>query len=246
MNYALQPMSRDAFVAMMTADLPPAPRYFPADAEINRRGAPALRRGATQLSAEDVEHAIARGAVVLDVRDGAHFGAGHVPGAINIGLRGQFASWAGTLIDHERELVIVGDSHDQSDEAVMRLARVGLENVTGAMTMDRWIDRDVATLPQMTVAELRGLLGAITELQILDVRRPGEYRDGHVPGAVNVPLGESLDGIDRTRPTAVICAGGYRSSAAASQLLQRDAGAALYNIIGGTTAWIASGGECEK
>lgn len=240
-NYALQPMSRDVFVAMMTADLPPAPRYFPYDAEINRRGAPALPASAPILTPGEAECALERGAIVLDVRNSGAFGAGHVRGALNIGLRGQFASWAGTLIDSDREIVIVAANESEGNEAVMRLARVGLENVAGAMIAEAW-DGPVDTLPQMTVGELRGVLGSLANLQIVDVRRPAEYRAGHVPGAVNVPLGEPLDAVDLSRPTAVICAGGYRSSAAASQL-QRGSHPPLYNVVGGTAAWVAAGYE---
>ncbi len=240
-NYALQPMSADAFVAMMTADLPAAPRYFPVDAEINRRGAPPLPVSTAMLSVAEATRAIDGGAIVLDVRDSAAFGAGHVRGALNIGLRGQFASWAGTLIDSDRAIVIAAASVSEANEAVMRLARVGLENVPGAMLVDDW-NGPVETLPQMSVGELRGILGSNANLQILDVRRPAEYQAGHVPGALNIPLGEPLDGLDLSRPTAVICAGGYRSSAAASQL-QRGANLPLYNVIGGTAAWVAAGYE---
>jgi hydroxyacylglutathione hydrolase len=248
MNYALQPMSREAFVSMMTADLPPAPRYFPYDAEINRRGAPALPSSVAALAPAEVECARDRGAIVLDVRDSIAFGAKHVPGSINIGLRGQFASWAGTLIEPDREIVIVADDEAGANEAAMRLARVGLENVEGALLggVAAWHDsgRELASLPQMSVDELRG---ALNELQILDVRRRSEYDSGHVPTAINVPLDvfdERVDDLDLSKPTAVICAGGYRSSAAASLLRQRMHPAPV-NVVGGTAAWLAAGYEAE-
>jgi rhodanese-related sulfurtransferase len=243
LNYALQPMSREAFVSMMTADLAPAPRYFPIDAEINRRGAPALPASVAALSPGQVECACDRGAIVLDVRDSAAFGAGHVPGSINIGLRGQFASWAGTLLDHDREIVIVAADEAGANEAGMRLARVGLENVEGALRggVEAWRDSGgaLATLPQMSVDELRSSLNG---LQILDVRRRSEYDSGHVPTAVNVPLDffeERVGEIDLSKPTAVICASGYRSSTAASLLR----GPGIVNVTGGTSAWIAAGYE---
>lgn len=245
MNYALQPMSRDAFVSMMTADLPPAPRYFSFDAEINRRGAPALPASARALTPGALECALERGAIVLDVRDSAAFGVEHISGAINIGLRGQFASWAGTLIESDREIVLVAESESQANEAVMRLARVGLENVEGALAggVAAWRDSGgrVQSLPQMSVDALRG---SLADLQVLDVRRRGEYDSGHVPGAINIPLDvlpDRLDDLDVSRPLAVICASGYRSSSAAS-LLRHDA---VFNIVGGTSAWIAAGYETE-
>lgn len=249
MNYALQPMSKAQFVQMMTSDLPAAPRYFPMDAEINRRGARALSEIAAEpLSPQAVREALQRGAIALDVREGPAFGAGHVPGSLNIGLGGQYASWAGTLLASEDRVIIVADGREQVDEAVMRLARVGLENVIGYLDggITAW---DAAGLPldaleQIDVTELRARLG---DVSVLDVRRAGEYGAGHVPDAVNVPLAELQEhvaALDRSRPVAVICASGYRSSAAAS-ILRKHAFPALYNVAGGTNAWIASGFETQ-
>ena len=247
MNYALRPMSREAFIDMMTTDLPPAPRYFPMDAEINRRGARSLDEiSAPALSPADVKQRMDRGAIVLDVRDGAAYGAGHVPGSLNIGLGGQYASWAGTLLAPSDELIIVADSRERADEGVMRLARVGLENVSGYLDggIAAWSEAGFPcdTLPQIDVQELRSRLG---DVEILDVRRRGEYEAGHVPRAMNVPLDTLPDrvaALDPSKPLAVICASGYRSSAAAS-ILQRHAFRELYNVVGGTNAWIASGFE---
>jgi len=242
MNYALRPMPREAFVEMMTTDLPAAPRYFPMDMEINRRGARPLNEiAAKPLAARDVQQ---RNAVVLDVRDSAAYSAGHVPGSINIGLGGQYASWAGTLLQASDALVIVADGQERVDEAVMRLARVGLENVAGYLDggIAAWSEAGLPleTIEQIGVGELRERLD---EMEVLDVRRRGEYDAGHVPNAVNVPLdmlAEHLGEIDRSRPLAVICASGYRSSAAAS-ILQRNAFPRLYDVIGGTSAWMAAG-----
>jgi glyoxylase-like metal-dependent hydrolase (beta-lactamase superfamily II)/rhodanese-related sulfurtransferase len=241
LNHALQPMSREAFVDMMTADLPPAPRYFPMDAELNRRGARALDDvTAPPLSAKEVEEWMHRGAAVLDVRDSAAFGAGHLPGALNIGLGGQYASWAGTLIAHGVPIIIVADD-DQIGEAILRLARVGLEEVVGYLAggIAAWPDA-LSTLVQIDVAQLSERLDGV---QVLDVRAPGEYASGHVPDALNVPLAnlpDALGSIDATKPLAVICQSGYRSSSAAS-ILQRHGVESLCNVTGGTSAWIAAG-----
>jgi len=248
-NYALQPMERDAFVAMMTTDLPPAPRYFAMDAEINRRGARALHEvDAPGLSPQDVARRIGEGELLLDVRDNASFAAGHVPGAFNIGLSGQFASWAGTLLSPEQGVVVAADDDRRGREAVMRLARVGLENVSGLLRggMDAWqqAGQEVATLLQIDVGELRSRLGG---LRVVDVRRPVEFATGHVPGALNVPLSELPDRVDELDPAqeiAVVCAGGYRSSIAAS-ILQRHSFVGLRNVIGGTSAWLKAGFETE-
>jgi len=251
-NYALKPMSKSEFVTMMTADLPEAPIYFPRDAEINRSGA----RGLSELQPPQAltpQQAQQQADVLLDVRSAADFGSGHVPGSINIGLGGQFAMWAGSLIPLNAAIVIIADTGAQVDESVVRLARVGIENVKGYLEggVQAWRDAGlpVETIPQLSVAELKEQL-ANSELQIVDVRRPGEYVNGHVPRALNAPLA-SLDKslgplpLQKNKPTAIICAGGYRSSAAAS-LLQKQGFSNLLNVSGGTGAWVNAGYPVEQ
>ena len=180
------------------------------------------------------------------------FGAGHVPGALNVGLGGQFASWAGTLLDPARPVLIVAADDARAAEAVMRLARVGLENVAGYLAggVPAWraAGRPLAVIAQISVADLRALAGRDDRLQIVDVRRPGEYADGHVPGAVSAPLdrlAEDVARLDPSRPTAVICAGGYRSSAATGLLEQRGF-KNVRNVLGGTGSWVAAGYEVAR
>ncbi|MFL6211887.1 MAG: rhodanese-like domain-containing protein [Pyrinomonadaceae bacterium] len=252
-NYALQPMARTEFVRMMTCDLPEQPAYFARDAEINRTGAPALNEltRPNALTPAEVEHEVSQGASVLDVRAADEFGAGHVPGALNVGLGGQFAIWAGSLIAPGVPLIICAETDEQVNEAVLRLARVGLEHVRGylrgGVAAWRASGRDVMSVPQISVAELRQLIAAQPDLQVLDVRRPPEYTSGHVPPAQSAPLAQ-LDkylanlNLDPTRPLAVICAGGYRSSAATS-ILARHGYNNLHNVTGGTSAWISAGYE---
>ena len=255
-NYALQPMSKEQFVRVMTADLPEAPAYFSKDAEINRAGAPALDGLASPaaLSPAEVAAFARHGVVTLDVRDAAAFGAGHVPGSLNIGLGGQFASWAGSLIPMNSQIVIIADSEEQVEEAQLRLARVGIEGVKGYLHggVLAWsqAELEVVAVPQITVTELKDLIARDRELQILDVRRPAEYQSGHVPRAVTSPLSILKErapvlGLDRSKPTAVICAGGYRSSAATS-ILQQLGFNDLLNVTGGTSAWINAGYEVES
>jgi glyoxylase-like metal-dependent hydrolase (beta-lactamase superfamily II) len=251
-NYALQPMPKDDFVRLMTTDLPEAPAYFPRDVELNRGGAPAIA-GRTVLRALDpaaVERLLAEKAVVLDVRTSAAYGAGHLPGSVNVGLQGQFASWAGTLLPPDRSLVIVADDEAGAHEAATRLARVGLESVAGYLAggIAAWAAsrHPLATLPQITVDELKARL-VEGGLAVVDVRRPGEHAGGHVPGARLLPLdrlGRGDSGLDPSRPLAVICAGGYRSSAACSVLEQRGF-KDLVNVVGGTAAWIQAGHPVE-
>jgi len=254
-NYALKPMTKEQFVTMMTADLAEAPAYFPRDAEINRSGA----RGLAELSPpaaltpQQVSELREQGHVLLDVRSAAEFGSGHVPGSMNIGLGGQFAMWAGSLIPLNAAIVVIADTTAQVDESVVRLARVGIEGVKGYLEggVDNWRGAGfpVDAIPQVSVNELKEKLATTADLQVVDVRRPAEYGNGHVPRALNAPLA-SLDRVAaqlpfaKDKPTAVICAGGYRSSAAAS-LLEKFGFTNLLNVSGGTGAWIDAGYPVE-
>ncbi|MCM3905151.1 MAG: rhodanese-like domain-containing protein [Pyrinomonadaceae bacterium] len=254
-NYALKPMSKDEFIRLMTSELPSAPAYFSEDAEINREGAApltALPKPAA-LAPLEVTELISHGYVVLDVRSAADFGAAHVPGSINIGLGGQFAIWAASLISLHNPIVIVADLEAKVDEALTRLARVGIESVQGYLGggMDAWREAglEVATVTQITVDQLNDLMASQTDLQVLDVRRPPEYASGHVPGAIAEPLSNlkeriSVLEIEPSKLTAVICAGGYRSSAATS-ILQQHGFVELLNVTGGTSAWIDAGYPVE-
>ncbi|HYG10728.1 MAG TPA: MBL fold metallo-hydrolase [Pyrinomonadaceae bacterium] len=254
-NYALAAMSKDEFVRMMTTGMPAAPTYFSRDAEINRTGAPSLEAlpRLVPLTPGAAEILIQQGALVLDVRSAADYGGGHIPGSLNIGLGGQFASWAGSLISPDRPLILVAEDESKAGEAVLRLARVGLENVRGFLQggMEAWLQarRAAATVPQITVAELRRRIEEEPDLQVVDVRRPAEYESGHAPRARLAPLSElqanPLDWLDPTRPVAVICAGGYRSSAAAS-LLESRGFRQLYNVTGGTSAYVEAGYPVEQ
>jgi len=239
-NYALQPMSRDEFVNMMTTDIAEPPPYFSRDAELNRLGArPLADIYAPALTPREVHVRMQSGAVILDVRESNAFAAGHLPGAINIALGGQYASWAGTLLSPDDRLIIVADSEERSREAVMRLARVGMENVDGWLEggVPAWNEAGFACvqLPQLSVAELHD-----AGVRVLDVRRANEYESGHIADAINIPLHELQRRISEVdAPFAVICAGGYRSSAAASILARH--GLQAVNVVGGTAAWIREG-----
>jgi hydroxyacylglutathione hydrolase len=190
--------------------------------------------------------------VLLDVRSAAEFGSGHLPGSVNIGLGGQFAIWSGSLIPLNAAIVIIANTKDQVEESRVRLARVGIENVKGYLSggIQSWREAGlpIDAIEQVSVDQLREQI-ANRELQIVDVRRPTEFSNGHVPRAMNAPL-SSLDRtidqlpLKKDKPTAVICAGGYRSSAAAS-LLQQQGFTNLINVAGGTGAWINAGYPVE-
>ena len=255
-NYALAPMGRDEFVRMMTAELPPAPAYFSRDAEINRTGAPALDalpRPAALSPAVVLRLQREENYLVLDTRPAGEFGAGHLPGALNVGLGGQFATWAGSLVAPEQQIILVAADEAKVEEAVMRLARVGLETVAGYLGggMSAWREAglETATVEQISVEDLRRRLDEEPGLQVLDVRRAAEYDAGHVPGARLSTLAslasDPLEGLDPARPVAVICAGGYRSSAATSLLAPRGF-RRLLNVAGGTSAYVNAGFPVEQ
>jgi glyoxylase-like metal-dependent hydrolase (beta-lactamase superfamily II) len=251
-NYALGPMTREEFVRVMTVDLPEVPAHFPRDVELNRIGAaPLAAREPAALPAAEVRRLADAGATLLDVRPTQAFASGHPAGAVHIGLTGEFASWAGALVPPDRPVVLVTDDAAGAGEAAMRLARVGLENVAGYLDggVAAWdaAGLPVARLEQIDVAELKARREEDPGLTVLDVRRPGEFAAGHVPGAVRLPLDRLARELDTLPPrgrVAIVCEGGYRSGIAGSLLLQRR-GTRPVNVVGGTNAWVAAGYPLE-
>ena len=247
-NYALQIKTRDEFVQQLTTHLPSRPEYFSQDAEINRSGAAPLTDLAplSSLAAQDVKRLLAEDVPVLDVRTGDEFAAGHISGSINIALSGQFASWAGSVFGLNARPVLVAATEDQVNEARMRLARIGIEDVRGYLAggIDAWRNAgfSLKATAQMTVEELRnGLDGA--GLQVLDVRREGEWQAGHLAEATWHALDyfrAQLPELDPDSPVAVHCKSGYRSMIACS-MLERAGFKNVSNIAGGFDAWKNAG-----
>jgi glyoxylase-like metal-dependent hydrolase (beta-lactamase superfamily II)/rhodanese-related sulfurtransferase len=244
-NYALRPMPKEEFVRMMTTDLPEAPVYFARDVAINRDGASELAElpDPAALGARDLEALQKKGAVVLDTRPAAQYGAGHVPGSLNIGLSGQFASWAGALISPQAPILLVSEEKDQVLEARTRLARVGVENVAGYLAggLLEWhrAGLPLATTEQIGVEELDARIREGLAGRVVDVRRPGEWQAGHIVDAVHVPLstlGERAAALPKDQPVALICAGGYRSSIGTS-ILEQQGFTKITNVVGGMAAW---------
>ena len=244
-NYALKPMPRDAFVKMMTTDLPEPPSYFSRDAQINLEG-PALIDELPEpigFPPEAVQKMQRGGHLVVDTRPASQFGNGHIPGSLNIGLAGQFASWAGSLLKPEVPLLVVAEDFDSVRDARTRLARVGLEKVSGYLKdgVLAWHEAGLplATIEQISVEELQHRIEEKSVETIIDVRRAPEWDAGHIEGAVHLPLNhltESALSLNRDAKTAVLCAGGYRSSIACS-LLQQLGFRNISNVVGGMTAW---------
>jgi glyoxylase-like metal-dependent hydrolase (beta-lactamase superfamily II)/rhodanese-related sulfurtransferase len=245
-NYALQPMPKTEFVKMMTEFLPEQPAYFVKSVAKNLAGAGNLEEIAKPeaMSPDAVNNFQG---LVLDVRSAADFGAGHIPDSLNIGLGGQFASWAGILIEIGTPVVLAAEAQAQIEEAVMRLARVGHESVKGFILMKDW-NLETREIEQVPVEEMNELTKTEKYLQFVDVRREGEYAGGHAPRTSNLTLSELenlTEKLDKSTQTFVICQGGYRSSAGAS-ILERAGFRKVYNVTGGTGAWIKAGLETEK
>ena len=248
-NPALRPMSEREFVDEVTTDLADPPAYFPRAAALNRAG-PRLWSELPPLTRLEVRALADSGAQIVDTRSAERFGDGHLQGSVNIGLGGSFESWCGRLLDLDRPIALVVDDAAAAEQARMRLGRVALEDVVGFLPANALRANDgLETLPQIAVRDLDGLRRE-SACQIVDVRGPAEYDGGHAPGAVPLPLPALAHGapipatLDRTRPTAVICGSGYRSSAAA-HWLRRAGFADLRNVAGGTNAWRAAQLELE-
>ncbi len=249
-NYALKAATRDDFIHLLTDALPERPGYFARDAEINRTGAAPLADlpPLPALDAFAVLRAQQDGALVVDTRPQAQFGAGHVPGSVHIALSGQFAAWAGTIIGLETGIVLVAEDAERAAEARLRLARVGIERIEGYLDggVDAWKRENLALeqVPQITVQELARLIAEKRDqVQVVDVRRQGEWEEGHIEGALLKPLNQlarTMEELDAQRPVAVHCKSGYRSSIASSLL--RLAGFRLVmNVTGGFDAWNGAG-----
>lgn len=242
-NYALKPMSKDEFVGLVASNQPEVPMYFPKSAAKNLEGSVSLADlpKPRELTTDEIG---TFDGVVLDVRQNSTYGAGHVPNSINIGLGGQFASWTGTMIPIGTPIAVVADTQEQVDEAFMRLARVGHETVTGYLLMRNY-KGEISRIEQVTVEEVSKLLDG--EIQFVDVRRQAEHAAGHAPKTVNLPLDKlpkEVDQLDPKKPTYVICQGGYRSSIGTS-IMENAGFKDIYNVTGGTAAWINAGLETE-
>jgi hydroxyacylglutathione hydrolase len=249
MNYALQPMTKDEFVRLVTADQPEAPPYFTYDAILNTREHASLESNLKQvlnpIELEEVLRMGDAGAQILDVRDAAEYAKGHLAGSINIGLGGQYATWAGTVLDRTKPIVIVSEP-GREKEAAVRLGRIGFDHVTGYMRggMEALAERADLVWPteRISAPEIAEELAAAQPPLVLDVRNPREWATKHIKDSVNVPLNhlqERIDEIPRDRRVAVHCAGGYRSSIAAS-ILQQYGVTNLTEIAGGLAAWEAA------
>jgi len=249
-NYALQPMSRERFVELVAAEQPEAPAYFGYDALRNRQERPsldeAMRASLKPLGLTDVLRLQNADAQVLDVREAADFEGASLVGAINVGLRGKYATWAGTLLERRRPIVIVATPGEEQ-EAVMRLGRIGFDNLAGYLDggMSALETRPdlVRRVERITAATLAEKLEGDNAPVVLDVRTEKEWRQGHIEGSRNIPLNHLIERsaeAPRDRALVVHCQSGYRSSIAASLLLRAGVDNVI-DLVGGWKAWVASG-----
>jgi glyoxylase-like metal-dependent hydrolase (beta-lactamase superfamily II)/rhodanese-related sulfurtransferase len=241
-NYALQPMTRDEFVDVVTADQPDSPAYFTYDAVLNARERPtldqALAEGLTPLSLDQVLELSGRGAQVLDTRTSVDYEGAHLIGSVNIGLDGSFATWSGTILDHDLQIVIVA-APDRVVEAATRLGRIGFDSVAGYLEEGMLAVENrpdlIERTERITAATLAEQLAELGAPFVLDVRAESEVAEMSVEGSVNIPLSrlqEHLDELPRDRPIVVYCSSGYRSSTAAS-LLKRAGFERVTDLVGG-------------
>ena len=249
LNYALQPMTKEEFIRLVTADQPDAPPYFTYDAILNTRERATLDKNLEQvlhpIDLDEVLRMGDAGAQVLDVRDPAEYAKGHLAGSINIGLGGQYATWAGTVLDRAKPIVIIAEP-GREQEAALRLGRIGFDHVKGYLRggMEALAGRPDLVWPTERISApmvAEELAGADPPL-VLDIRNPREWAAKHIDGSVNIPLNhlqERIAEIPRDRRIAVHCAGGYRSSIAASILHQYGI-TNLIEMAGGLAAWDAA------
>ncbi|PQO36379.1 MBL fold metallo-hydrolase [Bremerella cremea] len=245
-NYALQPMSREEFLRIVTAAQPDAPDYFVHDAIMNRKDRASLdesmQHSLQALSLTEVLEKQAAGAQVVDTRDPIEFAGAHLRGALNIGIDGKYATWAGTMLNKTEPIVVIADE-ERVEESILRLGRIGFDQVVGYLKegMDALNDRPdlVARTSRITAPAVKELEGDVV---VLDIRNPKEYDDGHIEGSLNIPLNhleERFAEIPSADHLVVHCAGGYRSSIGASLLLKLGRSDVL-DMVGGFKAWEAS------
>lgn len=240
-NYALQEMSKADFISALTDGLTAPPQYFFSDARINKMGYSSLdsvlTKNRVSLSVNQVVEEIKNGSLVLDTRTPDDFEKGFIPGAINIGLNGMFAIWAGTVLDITKKLVLVCDQ-GKEEESLTRLARVGYENVAGYLSggFNTWLTSG-NKIDLITSIEPDDLVKKVKENAIvLDVRKISEAESGHIAGAIVLPLSdlqENIDLVNKEEPVYIHCAGGYRSMIATSILKSKG----FTNVINVHHGW---------
>jgi hydroxyacylglutathione hydrolase len=245
-NYALQPMGKEAFVAAVTDGQTAPPAYFSHAAGLNRETRDVFDDAdPAPLRIDEVVRLQRSGVVVLDTRDPHDFSTGHLLGSINIGLAGRYAEFAGGVIQPGARIVVVTDP-GMERESKIRLARIGYDGVVGhlAEPLTAFADNpdEVERSTRLDVAKLVDVLTEAADLQLVDVRQPGETSSGVIDGAIEIPLtrlNERLAQLDASKRTIVYCAAGFRSSIAVSRLMAAGF-VDVADLLGGYGAWTAA------
>jgi rhodanese-related sulfurtransferase len=246
-NYALKPMDRKTFIKEVTEDILPPPAYFFEDARINKSGYEpideVMQENKRPLSVTEFRKSLKEGALLLDTRPSDEFEQGFIKGSLNIGLNGQYAVWVGTLLDINKPLLLVTEPGKEA-ESVLRLARIGYENVIGYLQggVGTW-DAPLDTVTSITAEQMKEEIEK--GVAIVDVRKPGEWSFSHLKNAQFVPLAEmpnNLITLDKNKQYIVHCGGGYRSMIAIS-LMKLKGFTNLINIYGGFAAMQHAGLE---
>jgi hydroxyacylglutathione hydrolase len=243
-NYALQQQTKKDFIQAVTNGLEEPPEYFPINARINKEGYDSIdelvEKGTRQLSIAEFKNFIEKDAIILDTRKATIFTEGFVPGSINIGLEGRFAEWAGSLLPFDQPIILVTETGKEK-ESVIRMARVGFDKISGCLEagFETWkkAGEEIDIIINVEPDELVMDLSFDDNLVVIDVRKPNEFAEGHINGAVNIPLNDLTDPGNMANITDednlyVHCGGGYRS-VIASSLFKRQGIHNLHNVIGG-------------
>ncbi len=243
-NYALKSQTKEEFIKAVTEDLNEAPIYFSINAKMNKEGYDNMdelrMKSLVPLTIDQFKEKISKGHIILDTRNPEEFTYGFIPGSISIGLEGRFAEWAGSLLSFKEPIIVVAEK-GKEEETIVRLARVGFNNVEGFLkgSFEAWIaaGEKPDIIIDVEADELAMDIPFDDNLLILDVRKPNEFNEGHVKGAMNLPLSEMIDvaqiaALEENSNIYVHCASGYRSVIAVS-LLKRQGYHNLRNVLGG-------------
>jgi rhodanese-related sulfurtransferase len=240
-NWALQIKDENIFVKEMVSNLPDRPAYFSYDVGVNIKGASPLSElpPLKGLNPDEVSSAAEQGAVLIDTRAAGEFGAGHLPGSLNIGIQSHmFSTWVGFLVDGNASIVLVLSSDEDKSKVQLELARIGFDNIVGVIVADELPDA-LGQMTQVSACDLREWISTGQVTQMVDVRTCGERKAAQIEESKHIPLPAlaiKQSELDPGKPTVVLCGSGYRSTIAASQLAAGGF-AKVYNLMGGMVAW---------
>ena len=249
-NWAFQIDSEDDFVRAVLEGQPEPPGYFARMKMVNRAGPPPWPEmdSLPEIHVPGIRRALDTDVAVIDVRPSAEFAVGHIPGTLSMPLGDSLATWAGTLIDDRRDILLIADDSARLRAAQRVLALIGLDRVAGWAGRSARMAWEAEVGPLSRVRQVEPDAVAAEGRTVIDVRRASEWNEGHVPGARHVYLGELVEGVEdlpRDEPIALHCQGSTRASIAAS-ILQAKGFTDVANVRGGYRAWTAAGMPVDR